>query len=164
MQVMYGILITLSQKRLAQLEGDPETLEDVVDARHETAIPGLLDIGKAWDALDVLLSDRGKDPLLGDAVLARSGAKLKSAVSFEAARVIGPARVAEVAKKLSTLPASHVRDRYPVLAELDIHGKFGETHDAEEIEAMQILMTRVIALYQEAAKAKHSMLTILSEL
>jgi hypothetical protein len=62
---MHGILITLSTKRLAQLEEDPETLEDVLDARHEQPIPGLLDIGKAWDALDVMLSDRGKDALLG---------------------------------------------------------------------------------------------------
>lgn len=155
----YGILITLSQKRLAQIEADPETLADVVEARHDTPIPGLLDIGKAWDALDVLLSDRGKDALLGDAVLARSGTKLASA--FTSARIIGAARVAEIAKKLAGLPPTHVRDLYPGLAGKKVHGKFGEDADDEEIQAMQILMARVIALYQEAAASKHSMLTIL---
>ena len=43
---MYGVMITLSPKRLAQLEGDPETLEDVLEARHDTEIPGLLDLGR----------------------------------------------------------------------------------------------------------------------
>jgi len=70
---MHAILITMSPKRLAQIQEDPETLADVIEARHETEIPGLLDLGTAWNALDALLSEGGKDTILGDAVLARSG-------------------------------------------------------------------------------------------
>jgi len=92
-----GILLALSEKRLALLVEDPEMLEDIVDEGDN--IPGLVEIGSAWDALDVLLSDRGTDAILGDAVLARTGKALES--SFEIARLIGPARVAEVARKLA---------------------------------------------------------------
>src|SRR5438445_13701327 len=105
--MQHGILITCSTKRLAQLEEDPETLEDVVDARDETAIPGLLDLGSAWDALDILLSDRGRDALLGDTVLARTGRELEE-VAFDHARLLAPPRVAEVAKALAALPGNLV--------------------------------------------------------
>ncbi len=158
---MYGILITVSAKRLAQIEGDPDTLEDVVEARHDTEIPGLLDIGKAWDALDVILSDRGRDALLGDAVLARSGRPIGEDGVFESARLLAPARVAEVAKKLAELGPAVVKERYATLAGKKVHGKFGEKPDAEELEGLQIVYGRVVALYQDAAKQKHSMLTII---
>jgi uncharacterized protein DUF1877 len=142
----HGVLITLSPKRLAQLEEDPDTLEDVLDARHDTEIPGLLDVGTAWDALDVLLSDRGKEAVLGDAIMARTGRALGDA------RVIGPQRVAEIAKRLDALGASHVRDRYAALGRA--------TPDDEEREGLEIVLRRVIALYRDAAKQKHSVLAI----
>jgi hypothetical protein len=143
---MHGILISCSQKRISQLESDPETLEDVVDARTETQIPGLLDLGSSWDALDLLLSARGKDPVLGDAVLARSGRELED-VAFEEARLIPPPRVAEVAKALAALPANVIAERT----------KGG---DPEDIEALQIIFKRVVQLYQDAAKQKMSMLAL----
>jgi hypothetical protein len=159
---MYGVLITLSPKRLAQLEEDPDTLEEVLEARHETEIPGLLDLGKAWDALDVMLSERGKDAILGDAVLGRSGRKLGGGHSFDIARVLAPARVAEIAAKLDALSASHVADTYPSLATSKVHGKFGEQPDDEEREALEIVLRRVVALYKDAAKQKHSMLMVIA--
>jgi hypothetical protein len=153
----HGILITLSPKRLAQLEQDPETLEDVVDARDETQIPGLLDLGSAWDALDVLLSDRGKDALLGDAVLARTGRAL-TGVELEDVRLLTPARVGEVARALAALPPTLVADRYASLAAKKVHGEIG--HDRGEIEALELILKRVIALYVDAAKQKHSMIAL----
>jgi hypothetical protein len=153
----HGILITLSPKRLAQIEAEPETLEDVVDARDEQPIPGLLDLGSAWDALDVLLSDRGAHAVLGDAVLARSGRELDG-TEF-AAHLIAPARVAEVARALGDLPATLVKDRYRTLAAKKVHGGLG--NDPEEIDGLNVLLRRVIALYQDAAKQKHSMLALL---
>jgi hypothetical protein len=143
--MQHGILITCSTKRLAQLEEDPETLEDVIDARDETQIPGLLDLGSAWEVLDALLSDRGKNALLADAVLARSGRELD--VSFDEARLLAPPRVAEVAKALAALPPGLVADRC-------------KGQDPEDIEALQIILKQVVALYQDAAKQKHSMLAL----
>ena len=141
---MYGVMITLSPKRLAQLEGDPETLEDVLEARHDTEIPGLLDLGVTWDALDVMLSERGKDPLLGDAIMGRTGRKL-----------------AEIAKKLETLSATHVKDMYPALAAAKVHGKLGAQPDDEEREGLEIVVKRVVALYKDAAKQNHQMLVMI---
>jgi hypothetical protein len=142
---MHAILLTMSPKRLAQCQEDPDTLADVVDARHETEIPGLLDLGTAWNALDALLSDGGKDALLGDAVLARTGEPFDS--DFRSARLLVPSRVAEIAKKLESLKPATVAGRH--------------AGDAEEREALEVLLKRLIALYSAAAKAKHSLLAML---
>ena len=150
-------MITLSPKRLAVLEEDPETLIDVVEARDEQKIPGLLDLGNAWDALDFMLSERGKDALLGDAVLGRSGRKFGDG----SARVLSPTRVAEIAKRLETLDRTQVDARYPALAGANAHGKVGSAPDDEEREALQLLLSRVVALYKDAAQQKHSMLLML---
>jgi len=142
---MHAILITMSPKRLAQCQEDPDTLADVVEARLETEIPGLLDLGTAWNALDVLLSDGGKDAVLGDAVLARTGEPFDS--EFRSARLLAPARVAEVAKKLEALKVNTVIERHE--------------GDPEEGEALGLLLKRVIALYSAAAKSKHSLMALL---
>jgi hypothetical protein len=158
---MYGVMITLSPKRLAQLEGDPETLEDVLEARHDTEIPGLLDLGVTWDALDVIFSDRGKDEVLGDAVLGRSGRPLEVEGSFQSARVLDAKRVAEIAKKLEGLASAHIKDRYPSLAAAKVHGKLGADPDDEEREGLEIIAKRVVALYKDAAKQNHQMLVMI---
>jgi hypothetical protein len=154
-------MITLSPKRLQQLEGDPETLEDVLEARHDTEIPGLLDLGVTWDALDVILSDRGKDAVLGDAIMGRSGRKLEVDGDFQSARVIAAPRVAEIAKKLEGLSATHVKDKYPSLAAAKVHGKLGAAPDDEEREGLEIVVKRVVALYKDAAKQQHQMLVMI---
>ncbi|HUJ61922.1 MAG TPA: DUF1877 family protein [Kofleriaceae bacterium] len=155
----HGILITLSPKRLAQIEAEPETIDDVLEARHDTQIPGLLDLGKAWDALDVLLSVRGKDALLGDAVLARTGEELDADGDWDHARVLAPARVAEIATRLAALPPTVVSERYATLAGMQVHGGLGK--DPGEIEALELILRRLVALYQDAARQKHSMLALM---
>jgi hypothetical protein len=142
---MHAILITMSPKRLAQCQEDPDTLADVVEARHETEIPGLLDLGTAWNALDALLSDGGKDGVLGDTVLARTGEPVDS--DFKSARLLTATRVAEIARKLEAMKPATVLGRL--------------TGDAEEREALEVLLKRVIALYSAAAKAKHSLMALL---
>jgi hypothetical protein len=162
MATMYGVMITLSPKRLAQIEGDPETLADVLEARHETEIPGLLDLGVTWDALDVIYSDRGKDAILGDAVLGRSSRKLDGdETSYQSARVIDAKRVGEIAKKLEELGAAHVKERYAALATAKVHGDLGAKPDDEEREGLQIIAKRLIALYKDAAKQSHQMLVMI---
>jgi len=156
---MYGVMITLSPKRLAQIESDPETLEDVLEARHETQIPGLLDLGVTWDALDLILSDRGKDTVLGDAILGRSGRELDvETESLKSARLLDAKRVVEIAKKLEGLGAGHVKDRYGSLAGTKVHGNLGAKPDEEEREGLEILTKQLVALYKDAAKQQYSML------
>jgi hypothetical protein len=149
MATTHGILIALSSKRLALLESDPETLEDVVEARHEDAIPGLLDLKTLWEPLDMIVSGRGRDEVLGDALLARTGKNLSVDTAFEQARVLSPQRVAEVAAKLAALPVATLRERATQL---------GKT---KELEPLVALYSEIVTLYTEAAKAKQSMLAIL---
>jgi hypothetical protein len=149
MATTHGILIALSSKRLALLESEPDTLEDVVEARHEDAIPGLLDLKTYWESLDMIMSGRGRDEVLGDALLALSGKNLSVDNAFEHARVLSPQRVAEVAAKLDELPVATLKERAQQL------GK------AKDVEQLVALYSQIVALYTGAAKAKQSMLCLL---
>jgi hypothetical protein len=174
---MICILCRLSKSRLELLESDPSLLEDVVEERRNMKIPGLLDLGKTWDALDILLSDRGKDALLGDAVVARSGKKMKGAAGFRSARVLDPKRVAEVAAALGKLEPETVKKRYPKLHGREVHGSFGQEtatpDDAKylrekvaqiqekEISALGDALKQIVTLYGEAAENEASMLSVI---
>jgi hypothetical protein len=158
MSTAHAILIALSGKRLALLESEPETLEDVVEARHEEPIPGLLDLKTLWETLDTLIAGRGRDEVLGDAFLARSGKKLDVDTAFEQARVLSPQRVAEIAQKLGEVPPTLIADRFKALAEAKSPGKPVSGKALAELEA---LFAKVVALYTDAAKSKQSMLAIL---
>ena len=169
---MDAILCSLSAKRLAMIEEDPEVVADLVDARDDD-IPGLLDLGNTWHALDVLLGE-GKNALLGDAVLARTGTKLAGGSK---AKLLAPARVAEIAKALSALPPTHVRDKFKSLAGKQVHGNYGDDpgaeddtaylkekvqkRRAEEIEELSEALESLTALYVEAAKGNQSMLMVI---
>src|SRR5687767_834815 len=169
---MDAILCSLSEKRRAMIEEDPEVVIDLVDARHESEIPGLLDLGNTWHALDVLLGE-GKNTLLGDAVLARSGEKLPGAAK---AKLLEPERDAEISKALSALSATHGRDKFKTLAGKQVHGNYGDDPGAEddtaylrekvskrqveEIKELTEALQSLTALYEEAAKTKYSMLMV----
>ena len=145
----HSILIALSSKRLALLESEPDMLEDVVEARHEDAIPGLLDLKTYWETLDMILSGRGRDEVLGDALLARSGKNLDVDTAFEQARVLSPQRVAEVAAKLTEMTTATFKERAQQL---------GKNKDMDQLLA---LFKQMVTLYTDAAKAKQSMLALL---
>lgn len=170
---MDAILCSLSPKRLAMIEEDPEVVIDLVDARHESEIPGLLDLGNTWHALDVILGE-GKNALLGDAVLARTGEKLPGSAK---AKLLAPARVAEIAKALAALPPTQVRDKFKTLAGKQVHGNYGDDpgaeddtaylrekvskRQAEEIKELSEALVSLTALYTEAAKTKYSILMVI---
>lgn len=154
----YGILIRLSPKRLEQLREEPELLQDILDERDDEEIPGLLDLGKGWDALDIILSDRGKDAVLGDALIGRSGKKLYPD-GPDSIRLLGAERVAEISKQLGALGTSVVRDRFGTLAGKNVVGKLGK--DPEDAKGLEHYLAKVITLYSEAAQQKHSMLCII---
>lgn len=168
------LLCSLSAKRLAMLEEDPDVLAELITARHEVEIPGLFDLGKTWHALDLILGE-ATDPLLGDAVLARSGPKLKGRGAQ--ARVLQPARVALIDKALTELPTSTVKDRYATLYGKEVHGGYGqeicgpnETSyireqvkkiHAKEIRELELALAGVTALYTSAVGQKQSMMSVI---
>jgi hypothetical protein len=158
MSTAHAILISLSSKRLALIESEPETLEDVVEARHEEPIPGLLDLKTHWEMLDMIISGRGRDETLGDALLARTGKRLEVDTAFEQARVLSPQRVSEVAEKLSAISGSLVSERFKQLAEAKSPGK---PVNAKQLAELEALFAKIVTLYVDAAKSKQSMLALL---
>lgn len=177
---MTGILCALSAKRRAILEEDPDLLSDVIGARHQERIPGLLELDKAWDALDAILGE-DEDPLLGDAVLARTGSPFGSDMSFGPARLLEPDRVKAIAEALEKLPGELVEDRYALLGARTTHGGYGPkvrspgpTEYAEELEALDLeqddevaereeltaRLERITAFYREAAQRGDAVIAI----
>jgi hypothetical protein len=170
---MDAVLCSLSPKRLAMIEEDPEVVTDLIDARHESEIPGLLDLGNTWHALDVILGE-GKNAVLGDAVLARTGEKLPGGAK---AKLLGPARVAEIAKALAALPPTQVKDKFKSLAGKQVHGNYGDDpgvdddtaylkekvqkRQAAEVKELTEALQSLTALYTEAAKTKYSILMVI---
>jgi hypothetical protein len=173
---MDALLCSMSPKRLAMIEEDPEVLTELIEARHEDEIPGLLDLGNTWHALDILLGD-GKDEVLSDALVARNGKKLKAEAAHGKARMIGAGRVAEIAKALAALPETLVEDRYATLYGKTVHGGYGQEmvapddkqwlrdkitkNQAAEIEKLSEAFAAVVDLYVEAASKKHSMMSVI---
>jgi hypothetical protein len=173
---MDALLCSMSPKRLAMIEEDPEVLSELIEARHDSEIPGLLDLGNTWHALDILLGD-GKDDVLADALVARNGKKLKAEAAHGKARMIGASRVAEIAKALSALPETLVADRYGALYGKTVHGGYGQEmvapddkqwlrdkvikNQATEIEKLTEAFVSVVALYTDAAAKKHSMMSVI---
>jgi len=159
---MNALLCTLSAKRLALIQEEPEVFEELAASRHDSDIPGLLDLGKAWEALDVLLSEGGRDALLGDAVLARKGQKLDAEGEYGPPRVLAPARVRQISAALEELPADFLRTRYPLLQGRTVQGGYGQkaapAQQARELAELEGLLREVVALYAEAAEAGHSMM------
>jgi hypothetical protein len=173
---MDALLCSLSPKRLAMIEEDPEVLTELIEARHDGEIPGLLDLGNTWHALDIMLGD-GKDEVLSDALVARNGKKLKAEAAHGKARMIGASRVAEIAKALSALPETLVADKYSTLYGKTVHGGYGQEmiapddkqwlrdkivkNQKTEIEKLSEAFAAVVALYVEAASKKHSMMSVI---
>jgi hypothetical protein len=158
-----GVLCTLSDARLRQIEGTPDLLAELVEARHDSDVPGLLDLSDTWDALDCLLSDRGRDAVLGDAIMARTGRTIAASTAHGPARVLLPERVVLISTALGRLPRDVVRIRFPSLNGKTIHGDYGQdrTPNEREIQTVARSLTRVTSVYQRAAAAGHGMLCAL---
>jgi hypothetical protein len=158
---MSAILCTLSPKRLAMLQEEPEILSELLESRHESDIPGLLDLGNAWDALDRILSEGGKEPLMADAILARKGQKMKAQGAYGPPRVLAPARVRQISTALAHLPADLVSSRYPSLQGQEVHGRYGQGQQASEVAELEELLRSVVDLYANAAREGHSMMSVI---
>lgn len=173
---MSGLLFALSDKRRAMLEEEPELLLDVIEARHRERIPGLLDLDKAWHALDVLLG-ADEDELLGDAVMARTGKKFGPEIAYGRGRLLSPTRVAKVCQALEAISDDLVEERYEALRGQEVHGGYGpkaegpseyaeeleELGDDEERSEKDELSTRLESLrafYREAKKKGDAVLSI----
>lgn len=163
---MSGVLLALSAKRQAMLGEDPELLAEVIESRHDDDIPGLLDLGESWHALDLLLGGEG-DPLRGEIILARGGRKFGPDFAFGRGRLLAPPRVAEVSKVLATLVAADIVDAgWKGLAAKQPHGGEGPADDksaadaADERADLADAMEELQEFYAAAAKRGDAVLAL----
>lgn len=171
---MHVVLLALSPARQKMLEEEPELLEEVMTSRQEVAIPGLLDLAKAWDALDRLVTGNRPEGVLGDAVLGRGGRPFGLRGAIGRPRLLETKRVAEISTALEALPADVVRQRYKSLAGRNVHGDYGkevaepddpaylkqkvqETAD-REIAELEGFFKQLRETYAKAASSGHAML------
>ena len=141
---MDGVLCALSAKRHAMLQADPGLLFELTDPTHAGGeqMRGLLHLGKAWDALDLLVSRRGEDALLGDAVLARSGKSMRAEGGFG-----------------KTVHGNYGQETCADDEIAFIREQVAETQ-RREIEELEGKLTKLIALYAAAAKAGDGMMAV----
>jgi hypothetical protein len=137
---MTALLCSLSSARRAMIEKEPDLVADLVRARSQGGIPGLLDLGKTWDALQQLLGDE-----LGEAVVTSGGAKLGK-TGYGPARIIEPDHVAKLATALDKLPKKLVEERH--------------TAPGSEAQELAAKLNELIELYRRAAASGHAMLSI----
>jgi hypothetical protein len=168
------VLCALSPTRQELLEKEPELLEEVLESRRDVAIPGLVDVGGAWDALDKMLNGGKAQGVLADAVLGRSGKPFGRRGSFGKPRLLEAARVKEVAAALEALPEDWIARGYGSLAGMSVQGDYGqevpdpddppylkqkvqETRERELTE-LRALFGKLREAYRNAAKSGHAML------
>ena len=138
---MHVILCALSPARQKMLEEEPELLDEVLSSRKEVAIPGLVDLGDAWDALDRLVTGGRPEGSLADAVLGRGGRPFGKGGAIGRPRLLTGERVAEISTALAALPTDVVRQRYKSLAGKNVHGNYGQ--DAGEADDPAYLKQKV---------------------
>ena len=170
---MYAILCSMSPKRRRMIEHDEELLGELVEARHDGDIPGLLDLDSAWDPLDLVLVESGGDPdLLGDAVLARSGEKMGKGLGFGPAKLLAPARVRLVSAALAALPADFIARHLPSVRARGEEGLATENGrwlrgrvehlQRVEVKALGDHFERLRELYARAAERGESVLSVIA--
>ncbi len=171
---MHVILCALSPARQAMLEEEPDLLDEVLSSRREVAIPGLVDLGKTWDALDRIVTGGKAEGPLADAVLGRAGRPFGKRGAVGRPRLLDTKRVSEVSAALEALPADVVKQRYKSLAGKGVHGDFGqevaEPDDPpylkqkvketieREIAELDAMLKSLRETYAKAAKSGHAML------
>jgi len=135
------VLCSLSKKRLEMIDTEPQLVDDLLDARHEQAVPGLLDLGQKGASLVKLLLTG--TPELADSLLARSGADVEGLP----ARVLRATEVKRIAVALKAVHPRWIQER------CDAIGPAGRGL-AEAFAAVQ-------KLYAEAAGRDDSMLVVI---
>lgn len=173
-----AFLCTLSSRRTEQIFGDVAIVDDLLEAPVDLEIPGMLDLGTTWDALDLLLSERGEHPLLGDAILARTGQLLPAVGCGRYPRVLPPQRVARIKTALAEVPDDLIPVRFPDLFGREVAGDYGQSlcgpeapepqrHRMQRERIMQTaeldaMFRAVWALYDNATRDGHGMLSLVA--
>jgi hypothetical protein len=135
------VLCALSKKRLELLENEPQLVDDLLDARHEQPVAGLLDLGRKGGSLVKLLLTG--TPELGDSLLGRTGVDVEDMP----ARILRASEVKRISTALAAVHPRWIQER------VDAIGTAGR--------GLAEAFAQVQKLYAEAAGRDDSMLIVI---
>lgn len=114
---MQGFLLRVSAQERQRIRHDPESLDRLrSDGRR------LLSLGKAWEALELMLSTFDED--LEGAIACRNGRPIGPDMGFGRPRIHLPPIVAHYASLIKTMPVDWPREAADLLAGTPVHGNF----------------------------------------
>lgn len=140
------ILCALSAKRLTQLKEEPTLAADLLEARHEQTIKGLVDLGSRGAALIQTFTRSDAAEIVTDAIRGRTGTVISGLPEGLTARLLGAEEVVRIAKSLDAQSETLVKDRCAAAG-----AALGQPKLELGYRAMR-------DLYRNAAKAGESML------
>ncbi|MGE0871373.1 MAG: DUF1877 family protein [Kofleriaceae bacterium] len=162
----------LSARRRELLEEDPELLWDVIDPDEQ--VPGVVCLGKAWNALQRIVEPWDADRALAGMFGASGGTAFGESGSYGHPRMFEPANVAQLAVALARVPADAGMQRCPKLRGVEVHGDFfapsatsGGTGAQIDDEALGIargfdrLLDDVRVLLRDAAAKQASLFAVI---
>jgi hypothetical protein len=111
---MYGVLCRVSERQLARIREDERRAGWLLTTSGPLRSKPwrLLDLDKAWDALDKGLTAVVTTGPLANVVHGVDGIKVGPPLSFGRPRYLSPAQVAECAEARGRVPEQTLRDRY----------------------------------------------------
>lgn len=113
----------LSAKRLELLRDDPTLIRDVLRVSDQK-VPGLLRVGKAWDALRHIVKPWDEGELLQSMLSATGGKTLANAGPFGKARVFDADAVKKALEVLQKIPSDALRGRVTALKGTGVQGEY----------------------------------------
>jgi hypothetical protein len=136
------VLCALSRKRLEMIEEDPAVVDELLEARFEQEIRGLVDLGPRGGVLAKVLSTGA--PELLDALLARTGRERPGM----AGKLLAASDVKRIAKALANVDAAWIDERCKTVGGDKARG----LHDA---------FRQLQTLYVDAAARDDAMLVVI---
>jgi hypothetical protein len=162
---MVGCFAAVSPKTLADLQGDPDSLEEYLypdDGDSEP--PNSIDVDKAWHGIHYLLvgtSEGGPEPL---SLAVFGGEEFGPEVGYGPARFLAPSQVQAVSKALSALSAQELAKRYVPkdMAKKDIYPNIWVRDGEEALGYLLEYYELLVVFYRDAASRGDAVLQWLS--
>lgn len=116
-------LCRLSAKRLELLRDDPTLIRDVLREKDQR-VPGLLRVGKTWEALKHIVKPWDEGEVLQSLLSATGGKSLVTAGPFNKARVFEPDGVKRALELFGKIPFDGLRGRVSALKGTAVMGDY----------------------------------------
>lgn len=155
-------LCRLSAKRQSLLQEDPDLVWEVI----QSDAPGLLRVGKAWDALRHVVGPWDIHGALDGLLTASDGDRLEVESAFGRPCIFNSARVEGLAVRAAQVPSRPATECIGELAGTTVHGDYFDADDpadlAETAESLDRLWIAVRALIEETAEGHEALLAVIA--